>query len=272
MVYKKKRKTRQKLSAVAKCNKSMNRKKPTSLMVNPQNSLRLPVPDRFRTSLTLIHGARESIGAVANSFYDVYLNKLFTPLNTGATSPPGLMMNGTSSSVSVASPTAYTQIIGNNAVAGLYGKYVVLNVRYKACYFPLALGDAQYVSVIPFRDGVTLGSIHQLDDYPYSRGPKMCVGYNSTSQNTISGSINMAKFLGYKTDDEYANDNLSYGDRLTGPLPAVTTNVGTGKTNLVLLRVARSSCNGTVLSFALPYSIEFKYDVIFMKQAGVQSE
>jgi len=264
-----KRKTYRKKDLVAKCNKSMARTKNSTLMVNPKNSLRLPVPDRFRTTLTIVHGAREAVGAPAINFYEVFLNQLYLPLAT-ANAPPGVMMGGASSTSSSSSPTSYLQIIGNNATAGLYSKYVVLNVRYKVTYFPLALADAQYVSVFPNRDGVTLGSITQTDDYPYSKGPKMCVGYNSTSANTITGTLNLAKFLGYKSDDEYATDDLSIGDRLTGPSPASA--VGTGKTNLVRLRVARATCNGTILSFALPYSIELKYDVIFTKQAGLVTE
>lgn len=252
------KKTKRKTNLITKVNRSYTKLKRNNLMVNPNYKInnRNLIPDKFRSRLAITHGARESVGAAQNGNFSVRLNGLALPLNTGAP-PPGLMIDGSVSSAATANPLGFLDIMGSSASPGLYDSYVVLNVSYKITYFPLGLNDSQYVITVPNKSGTAIGSINSADEFPYSKGPKFMVGYNSTSANTIIGRLNMAKFLGYASDQLYASDANSRGTRTTNPATI----------NLVDLYVARAAANGTVLTSPLPYKIEIFYDVEFQRQS-----
>jgi len=263
------RQKKKKADLTTKVKRSYVRQKPTSLMVNPEwNKLnkRLVMPMKYRTKVNLIYSARESSGATANNNFVVNLNGIITPLNTSINAP-GVRIDGTASTVTTSSPLGVLDLLGNTANAGLYQEYCVLNAKYKITYFPLGLNDAQYVVIVPARNGTTFASINSMEEYPYASKAKFMVGYNSVTQNTISGRINCAKLLGYDNDESYANEAISRGTRTTNPA------VGSGSnSNLINLYVYRSCANGTVLSSALPYKIELEYDVEFTRVSANFSE
>lgn len=250
-------------------------------MVNPTyNKIggHLFVPDKFRTKLSLIYTAKESGAtpgppATANNAWSVSLNGLVFPLNATAAPPPGVRIDGTASTVATASPAGFLDIIGNSANAGLYQQYCVLNVSYKVTYYPLGLNDAQFVVIVPTRLGQSINSINEAEEYPYANRAKFTSGYSSTAQNTISGRINLAKFLGYESDLQYAADLSSKGSRTINPPQAPAQFAGTnGNGNHAILQVWRASANGTTLTNPLPYKVELVYDVEFTKNSADISE
>lgn len=249
---------RKKKSLTSKTVQSYRKHKPASLMVNPRINIRGSrdlVPSKFRTKLHLIYGAKEAIAATANNYFLIWLNGLVAPLNTGANTPPGVRIDGSASTVTTTYPTGFLDIMSSGVSPGLYSKYVVLNCRYKITYFPLGLTDAQYVASIVVREATAYTDINNIEELPYSRGPKFMVGYSSTAQNTITGTCNMARVLGCDSDEQYAANPASQGGKTSNPtgLP-------------VYLQVFRASANSTALTSPLPYKIELEFDVEFIRQ------
>lgn len=259
------RKKRKRVSVVTKLKRSYVRPKRKNLMVNPNyrisSSFRQPWPDKFRTKLNMTFTAVEGTGQTPGNFFNVWLNGLYLPFSTGA-SIPGTMIDGSSSQAATASPLGFLSLMGSNNVSGLYQQYCVLNASFKVSYMPIAAIDSSYFCIAPIKGGTTF-TINTIDEYPYSKGPKFASIAQSTKQNELSGRINMAKFLGYENDLQYAAAAGNRGTLTTNPSTAI---------NQVFLAVYRNQLTDTALSAPMACTVQISYDVEFQQIANDLSE
>lgn len=232
--------------------------------------LHMPIPDGYRTVLTMEWSAYEGLLATAETNYQVFANSAYLPLNvTGYTiagvalaSPPGTP-SGETVALAIKNPAGLSRLINGTVASGtLYDSFHTLRSRIRIQYIPEGLSNSLELDIVPVKglDNVLSVATGQTSQQPYS---KYGLITTSTPHMYVTNWLDIPKFLGvsekdYVSDFEYATNVASGSATLQRP------SGGYG----VFWNINRRILTGQAIAgTVLPYKIFLEYDVIFKKVA-----
>lgn len=161
-------------------------------------------------------------------------------------------------------PTGFQNYMGPTAsTVGMYSRYTVTGVKYRWTCTPQDNSSQTHLVVVPeavatYNSATLYGSVTEMQNAPYAKS-KRVTGNNSVSNNTITGYIDIAKFLGISktkllTDTSYSGYVFTSGI----VVPGIPVN----------LTFASRNNLGVAPTLDLPYNLELKYYITFSQTSG----
>jgi len=246
-------------------------KKLTKVTFKPRNNKLLP--DRLNAKLPIDAWGYIVAGASVGYYY-ICANTIITssgagPLVAGpgatyrlTSSVPGAMyaQNITSATYPSGFPILFAPTVGN---ACLYNKYVVTDIQYNIEFCPVASADDMQVCVYAEKfatttTATTMSTLPEAFALPFAKS-KIISYIHTKKENTISGTINIAKFLGI-TQSEVLNDPAYCG--------TIDTNAITYPSQIVNLIIWVNNTRNVVSTNSIPFKATFKYGVVFSSEAA----